>query len=106
MIDRSPPPNSLAAELLGSKEYSWKTSSKSILSNIADIQDSLSDFNSCVESTNDRTSSSDEAETGKEIIECKTANDKKREKKRKRKLAVTPEKEQFLKKQDLKRSPQ
>ena len=108
MIDRSPPPNSLAAELLAGKdsEHSWKASTRSILSSLADIQNSLSDFNSCVESTNDGTSSSDEAETGKEISEGKTANDKKREKKRKRKLACTPEKEQFLKKQNLKISPQ
>ena len=107
LFDRSPPPKSLAAEILGTQSSSLTLkTSKSILSSIADIQDSLSDFNSCVDSTSELSSSSDEAEDNPEKDNFKTANQKKREKKLKRKLALTPGKEQFLKKQNTQHSPQ
>ena len=95
--------NSLAAEILVTPKLSLKSSSKSILANLADIQDSLSDFNSCIESS--AGSSSDEAEKVEENVEIRTANEKKRSKKKKRKLNLTPGKEQFLKKQNTQTSP-
>ena len=83
------------------------------MSNIADIHDALSDFNSCQESFGEQSSSSD-ADVGSSdedagALEKRngflTANEKKRLKKFKRKLALTPGKEQFLKKPNTQVSP-
>ena len=108
ILDRSPPPNSIAAQLLASSNLT-KISSKALLSDIADIRGSLSDFNSCIESTGDTSNDSEDGITdlGKENLEHpKTMNDQKRLKKRKRKLAITPGKEDFLKKPNNQNSPQ
>ena len=107
LIDRSPPANSLADEILNSTSLTMRAS-KSIFSNIADIQESLSDFNSCAESTGEISSSSEEDEDSLEKdtnYGFKTVNDKKREKRNKRKLALTPGKEEFLKKPNTQLSP-
>ena len=108
LIDRTPPPRSLAAEILGGSTSLAAT--KSLLTQIHDLQDSLSDFNSCKESPSCSSSSSDEG--GGDLkdsskVNYKTMNEKKREKKRKRKAAQTPPKEEFLtKKLNTQKSPQ
>ena len=45
LLNRTPPPGSLAADLLGSN---LPRMSESIMSSIRDIKESLSDFNSCI----------------------------------------------------------
>ena len=107
MIDRTPPPKSLAAEILG--RSTSLAAAKSLLTEIADLQDSLSEFNSCKSSSSCSSSSSDEG--GDDLkdnskVNSKTLNAKKREKKRKRKAAQTPTKEEFLtKKLNTQKSP-
>ena len=54
LIDRTPPPNSLAADILG--RSTSVAAAKSLLSQLSDMQESLSEFNSCLSS-----SSSDES---------------------------------------------
>ena len=49
LIDRTPPPKSLAADLLSLDIP--KFSSKSLMSSIKDLTETLSDFNSCISST-------------------------------------------------------
>ena len=95
--------NSIAADLLQSRPP--RASLKSSNEIIADLKETLSDFNSCHESLGELSGSSDE---GQENLEhaFKTVNDKKREKKKKRKLALTPGKEQFLKRANTQASPQ
>ena len=108
IIDRSPPTNSLAAELLASSNLT-RISRKNIMSDIADIQGSLSEFNSCIESSEESSSTSenevDKNLKNENIVKHVTMNDKKRQKKRKRKSASTPGKEDFLKKQNIQSSP-
>ena len=104
IIDRTPPPNSLACEILESRKVSQALRT-SILSNIADIQESLSDFNSCAESLGESCDSTDDGELDlkkDDNHEFKSSNEKKRAKKLKRKLSLTPGKEQFLKKKNTK----
>ena len=73
------------------------------------MQESLSDFNSCAESFGEASDSSadDEQENLKaeENVIPRSLNDKKRERKAKRKLALTPGKDQFLKKPHTHTSP-
>ena len=108
IIDRSPPTNSLAAELLASSNLT-RISRQNIMSDIADIQGSLSEFNSCIESSEESSSTSenevDKNLKNENIVKHVTMNDKKRQKKRKRKSASTPGKEDFLKKQNIQSSP-
>ena len=94
LVNRSPNFKSLAAEILGNKV---PFISKSILNNMVDIQDSISDFGSCLGSSS---SSSDESGVQEESENngFLTVNNKKRLKKAKRKLNLTTGKEQFLKK--------
>ena len=107
IIDRSLPVNSLASEILASSTFG-RLAGKSILSNIADIQETLSDFNSCVESLGESSSNSGDDEdflNKKSLDTSMTVNDKKRQKKLKRKLTFTPGREDFLKKPNNKISP-
>ena len=105
-IDRTPPAKSLAADILGlNLPKVTLSTSKSILSSISQIQESLSDFNSCVESQESSSSSSEGEADLKQNEDFKTANEKKREKKNKRKIKWTPNKDQFLKKQNIQTSP-
>ena len=105
-IDRTPPSNSLAADILDlNLPKVTLSTSRSILSNISQIQESLSDFNSCVESQESSSSLSEEEADLKQNDEFKTAKDKRREKKNKRKIKWTPSKDQFLKKQNTQISP-
>ena len=65
ILDRSPPPDSLAAQLLASRNLT-KISSKGLLSEIADIRESLSDFNSCIESDGETSEDSENGENDPE----------------------------------------
>ena len=114
LFDRTPPSISLAAELLQTQsQYSSirQKTSKSILSNIADIQDALSEFGSCREESSsssegsESSSSVDGNDESFKIVGPRTLNERKRSRKNKRKLALTPGKEQFLKKPNTQISP-
>ena len=113
LIDRSPPRHSLAANIL--EKTPSLASVKLLWSQIADIKNSLSDFNSCAEDESELESSAESSgessgDSGNNLKEgsgFKTMNEKKRERKRKRKLAQTPTKEEFLnKKANTQKSPQ
>ena len=100
MVNRTPPPNSLAADILGVKypDLSLK-GNKSIFTSIKDIQDALSDFNSCnstLESSSDDSSYSDVADS----FPLKNAQVK-----RKKKQKNLPGREEFLKKPNTQVSP-
>lgn len=79
---------------------------------VNEVKDCLSDFGSCISETSgdDETGDSDsddnKAITGDKVADHNTMNEKKRLKKLKRKLRVTPGKEQFLKKANMAVSPQ
>ena len=99
LTDRTPPPNSIAAEIIG--KPSSLTAAKSLLAQIADLKESLSDFNSCAESLPESSTTSDDTSDDleeKTEVKSKNMNEKKREKKRKRKSVQTPNKEDFLRK--------
>ena len=104
LMNRTPPPNSIAADILGSN-LSFQAA-KALWTKIAEVQDSLSDFKSCVSSASSSDESADDLKQV-ENVKFVTANEKKREKRKKRKLALTPDKDQFLlKKANLQSSPQ
>ena len=98
---RTPPRNSLAADILGTSQPQQQPSalaSKSLMNSIKDLQDVLSDFKSC------NSSSSDEAPDNlKEPDSISTANMSRL--KRKKKARSDYSREEFLKKQDTKVSP-
>ena len=103
ILDRTPPPNSLAADILGATRSNLTLkATKSIFSNIADIQESLSDFNSCQESSAGSSSSEEENSLEEKQNGFLTVNEINRQKRNKRKLALTPRKEEFLKKPNTK----
>ena len=94
LVRRSPTPGSLTAGRLGSPSYpacGTLAKTKSLLS-LSHMSEKLSDFGSC------RSSSSSESES--ETDGFKSMNDKKRGWKKKRKLSLTPSKEELLKKQN------
>ena len=99
LMNRTPPLNSLAADILGSHTPSLALSRTNLMFNdIKDLADRLSDFNSCVSEL----SSSEDADH-----ECEgenkgwvTMNEQKRKRRLKRKNSLTPNKEIFLKKQN------
>ena len=95
---RTPPRNSLAADILGTPQLQQQSSlltSKSLMNSIKDIQEALSDFKSC------NSSSSDEAlENLKESDAINTTNMSRL--KRKKKARSEYSREDFLKKQDTK----
>ena len=75
------------------------------MSSIADLQETLTDFNSCQSSTSSSGSSDEGSVDFEEKKGFQTVNDKKREKRNKRKIALTPHKDQFLKKPKQNVSP-
>ena len=91
VIDRTPPRGSIAEEILSRHQGFQKA--KSALNDLKDLTDQLSEFGSCVSSN--QSSSESEEET---VQQHKNTNEKRRLKKNKRKLKVTPDKEEFLKK--------
>ena len=91
---RTPPLGSLAAEVLDSPSFPPKGSlakTKNILLDLKEISERLSDFGSCV-------SSSEQSGEESDSIEYKTMNDRKRGWKKKRKASLTPDKDFLLKK--------
>ena len=100
---RTPPKNSLAADILGNLEGQasrpLNISNRSLMNSIKDIQEVLSDFKSC-NSTSESSSSEDTSENLKETAACNSR------KKRKKKAKSEYCREEFLKKQDTKLSPQ
>ena len=98
---RTPPRNSLASELLettATRPDFQKT--RSIVTEVKELSDRLSEFSSCV---SNQDSSENDSQDEREIIGSylKTPTLEKRRKKNKRKLKVTPDKEFFLKKPNL-----
>ena len=91
LLNRTPPRGSLAAELLGPHTSPVSASNHSALSNIRDIMESLSDFNSCLSSTTDDSENENQA-IPKDAF-------------RKRKRKKTTNKAECVKKVDLKVSP-
>ena len=102
LLNRTPPRNSLAADILGTHDFqaskSLNNSTRSLMNSIKDMQEALSDFKSC-NSTNESSSSEDISENLKEIAACTS------KKKRKKKAKSEYSREEFIKKQDTKLSP-
>ena len=92
LLNRTPNKNSLAAELLNTPRANLQKTS----SVIDEINDKLSDFASCLSSSE---ASNDENELGNEGF--KAVSENKRQKKNKRKMRESPNKEFFLKKPNL-----
>ena len=101
LVNRTPPKESLAAEILGTlTPRPDLLRAKAILNEVKDMTDRLSDFGSCV-SESSGTCSDDSGDESDIKGGFQTMNEKKRNKKTKRKLKLTPGKEQFLKKPNL-----
>ena len=95
---RSPPPGSLAADILNAGQVTSDqhyAQAKSILSNLKEMSERYSDFGSGYSS-----SSGGEAAAGDGFVTHK------RKKSKKHKLSITPGKEYFLKKPNMAPSPQ
>ena len=95
-MNRTPPGDSLAADILNAVN----TFSKTKLA-VEELKDNLSDFTSCLsEMSSQGTSSAEEADVEREVDDQTwvTMNDWKRKKRNKRKLSMTPDKEDFMKK--------
>ena len=101
LLNRTPPPNSLAAEILGSTssrvppENVPRQPGQMLLSSLKNISESLSDFNSCLSYS----SSNDASDTDTMQLPVKWL------KKRKRKESPEKEDDKGLKKADLRVSP-
>ena len=93
---RSPPPGSLAQEIMLSSQSFLKT--KNLLDEMKSVSDVLTDFNSCVSSIS---ASSNDEDGNQEISESTFSAQVGRKKKKKRKHSGTPpDKSLFLKKQN------
>ena len=104
LTNRTPPRHSLAADILGSRPHLGITSG--LMASISDLQDQLSEFNSCQELSDSSQGSSEDDTKQEDLLSWnKSTSNKKKDKKRKRKLALTPGKEHFLKKQNTQISP-
>ena len=103
LTNRTPPKNSLAADILGahSNQISMQGAmvNKNLMSSIKDLQEAISDFNSC-QSTLDESSASEES-----CRDLKIPAETTSKKKRKRRQRSEFCREEFLKKQDTKTSP-
>ena len=98
---RTPPRNSIAAEILANPSQHL-ISNKSLLTSIKDMKEALSDFNSC-NSTLDSSSSSDCAS---ETHDLKNSNSVSIGKKKRKKKSKSFERGDFLKKLNTQQSPQ
>ena len=100
LLNRTPPNGSLAAEIMSTQSTRPEVlKTKSILNELKGLSEQLSDFGSCISSSD---SSNDDTEDEiKENEGFKSMNEKRRNKKSKRKLKLTPGKEDFLKKPNL-----
>ena len=103
---RTPPPGSLAAEILEQQSNSATphfTIAKTLLNNLTEMTSKISDFESCVSSADDERDS--DADTKSEDHDEKSMIDKKRHYKQKRKHSTTPNRDFFLKKPNTSSSP-
>ena len=93
LSNRTPPPGSLAADLMQPGQAFSRT--QLIVDDLKDLTDRLSDFNSCVSS-----SECDDAdiEGGSPSKPWTTMNEQKRMRRNKRRHSLTPNKESFMKK--------
>ena len=96
---RSPPPGSLADEILSTGEIHTYNKANRILSNLKEMTERYSDFASA-----DSASFSDDSDGGENQDGFKTQN--KRKKARKHRLSITPPRDFFLKKPNTATSPQ
>ena len=110
---RSPPPGSLAADILqaSSSVTPHFDKAKSLLVNLKEMTNRLSEFESCRSSGSSSSSSEDEQEVEQSAKDTddegfKTMNDRKRSWKLKRKNSTTPSKDSFVKKLNQNSSPQ
>ena len=108
LINRTPPRNSLAADILGVQQHQDTDQvhqqhaqqpplmAKSLMNSIKDIHEALSDFNSCQSTVDDSGSSSEYYEDQKNV----SVRQKRKKKSRNEYTRVD-----FMKKQDTKISP-
>ena len=99
LTNRTPPKNSLAADLLATLGSS-SAGVKLATAGSRDWSERMSDFNSCISQSDSSSSDYADRETVGNVG-WKSMNDKKREKRKKRKNSLTPNKDLFLKKQAL-----
>ena len=100
---RTPPPGSLAQELLVSSQSFLKT--KNLLDEMKSVSDVLSDFNSCLSSISASSNEEDSNQEKGESVFSPQVGRKKKKKKRKH-SATPPDKNFFLKKQNAGKSPE
>ena len=94
LIDRTPPLNSLSAELIAT-ESPCLLKTTYILNELKVMHEQFSDFGSCLSSLSS-SESSDSVDETESLGGFQTLNEKKRIKRQKRKLRETPNKEEFL----------
>ena len=109
LTSRTPPRNSIAADIMNSQVYKipcmdpTDSRAKLLIDDLKGLTERLSDFNSCIsdssrdESIND---SEKETENSNKTETNVTMNERKRSRKKKRKNSLTPNKDFFLKKQN------
>ena len=99
LTHRTPPRKSIAAEILDIPRVDFLRAQAAM----SDLKEQLSEFGSCMSSSESSGGSVGElSETDNSVSEgFKTANEKKRSKRNKRKFRLTPGKESFLKKPNL-----
>ena len=103
LINRTPPKDSIAGEILEANSRPDFLKAQAALNDLKGLTDQLSDFGSCLSSF-DSSEDSGEEKQGVESTAnegFKSMNDKKRNKRNKRKLKISPGKEIFLKKPNL-----
>ena len=97
LINRTPPHQSLAAEIMGTCNSTSRERSRLLVNEITEC---LSDFNSCISDFSSDKSSDENDDKVKEVEKNNSVNDKKKAKRNKRKNSLTPNKDFFLKKQN------
>ena len=107
---RTPPGNSIAAEILGALASRPDLNrTKSLVNDlkecISDFGSCVSDFGSCMSESSESGQSDEAVDNSEEKDGFQTMNEKRR-KRKKRKLKVSPGREDFLKKPNLVLSPQ
>ena len=97
LSNRTPPSGSIAAQILSSEQTLSLT--KLAVKELKCVSDQLSDFNSCVSELSSEGSIESADETSLKTT-WTTMNERRRNKRNKRKNSLTPNKEEFLKKQN------
>ena len=98
LINRAPPHQSIAAEIMGTCTSTSRERSRLLVNEMTEC---LSDFNSCISDFSSDKSSDETDDNVKEVEKNNSVNDKKKAKRNKRKNSLTPNKDFFLKKQNL-----